>query len=99
MITVNTYLAYCAGRDQQVRVVRKSELPEELGGRCACYGSSDVLCLDYGAACTGAICPLFEVPTGEMRRRFVEAGLMGAGPSSMPEPPPSSPGSSLADTA
>jgi len=86
-----TYLAYCAGRDQKVQVIRRSELPPEFGGMPSVAGDSDVICLDYGNKCTGAICPLFDVPTGEMRRRLIQAGLMGCSCASPPEPRPSAP--------
>ncbi len=91
MTKLRTYLAYCAGRDQKVRVIRRSEIPMGFGATPSRAGQSDVLCLDYGARCTGAVCPLFDVPTGEMRRRLVHAGLMTCSCASTPEPRPSAP--------
>jgi hypothetical protein len=91
MTKLRTYLAYCAGRDQKVRVIRRSELPLELGAVSSSTIGSDVICLAYGTRCTGSICPLFDVPTEEMRRRLVQAGLMACSGASMPGPQPSAP--------
>jgi len=91
MTRFRTYLAYCAGRDQKVRVIRRSELPPEFKGLSSMTDDSDVICLDYGSKCTGAICPLFEAPTKEMRRRLVQAGLMRCSCASTPEHRPSAP--------
>lgn len=71
-----THLAYCSARDQRVRVVRKSEV---MGGALDAEERpplSDVVCLEFGSACTGATCPLFDVPTAEMKARLMEAGLV-----------------------
>jgi hypothetical protein len=70
-----TYYAYCSGLDQRVRVVRKSELMGQPGCSCPYPDESDVVCLEYGRTCTGAICPLFGVPSQEMAHRLAEVGL------------------------
>jgi hypothetical protein len=70
------YHAYCSARDQKVRVVRRSEVMGEALEDRDVYAGSDVICLEYGDTCTGAICPLFDVPTGEMRHRLAEVGLV-----------------------
>jgi hypothetical protein len=72
---LKTYQAYCSARDQRVPAVRKSELLGKPRAENPYPDPSDVLCLEYGRACTGAICPLFGVPSLEMARRLAEAGL------------------------
>lgn len=71
-----TYFAYCSARDQKVRVVRRSEVLMESTTEDPYPSASDVVCLEYGARCTGAICPLFDVPSAEMVDRLAEAGLI-----------------------
>jgi hypothetical protein len=72
---LKTYYAYCSARDQRVPVVRESELLGKSQAEDPYPDPSDVLCLEYGRACTGATCPLFCVPSVEMARRLTEAGL------------------------
>jgi hypothetical protein len=69
------YHAYCSARDQRVPVVRRSELLGISRAEDLDPDPSDVVCLEYGRACTGATCPLFCVPSLEMARRLAEAGL------------------------
>ena len=57
--------AYCSACDRPVRVVPVTEFPLEQ--RPEGVDDSAVVCLDYGKQCTGALCPLFELPTEEMR--------------------------------
>jgi hypothetical protein len=71
-----SYLAYCSARDQRVTVVRRSEVMEDGSDPDGAPHPSDVICLEFGSSCTGAICPLFDVPTGEMKARLMEAGLV-----------------------
>lgn len=59
------YRAYCSACDRPVRVIPITEFPPEVRPEHATETS--VVCLDYGEECTGALCPLFEVPTSEMR--------------------------------
>jgi len=65
------YRAYCSACDRPVRVIPISEFPSEVRPEHA--SESSVVCLDYGDECTGALCPLFEVPTSEMRELYEEA--------------------------
>lgn len=71
-----TYFAYCSALDQKVRVVRRSEVMGESPGEEPYPSPSDVVCLEHGTRCTGAICPLFDVPSAEMADRLAEAGLI-----------------------
>ncbi|HKK08030.1 MAG TPA: hypothetical protein VKA44_04030 [Gemmatimonadota bacterium] len=65
------YRAYCSACDRPVRVIPLSEFPEDV--RPEHVSESSVVCLDYGEECTGALCPLFEVPTSEMRELYERA--------------------------
>lgn len=71
-----TYLAYCSARDQKVRVVRRSEVLAESPVDGPYPNTSDVVCLEYGSRCTGAVCPLFDVPSAQIADRLAEAGLI-----------------------
>lgn len=62
------YRAYCAACDRPVRVIPITEFPAEYRPEEA--SDKSVVCLDYGESCTGALCPLFEVPTEEMRELY-----------------------------
>lgn len=73
---VTPYRAYCSARDQPVLVVRKSDV---LGGPRTGGDDrdpSDVVCLSYGRKCTGAVCPVFQVPKGDMAKRLQALGLL-----------------------
>lgn len=76
-MTWRVHAAYCSARDQEVRVVRRSEvMGGEGGGQRAGYPhASDVVCLEYGEKCTGSVCPLFDVPCSEMSERLARGGL------------------------
>jgi hypothetical protein len=76
MKNFRSYLAYCSARDHRVTVVRRSEVMGRGSDRNEAPHASDVVCLEFGSACTGAVCPLFDVPTGEMKARLMEAGLV-----------------------
>ena len=65
---MRTYHAYCSACDQTVEVAPITEFPEEVRPE----GTSDsaLVCLAYGDWCTGALCPLFELPTERMRELY-----------------------------
>lgn len=67
---MKTQVAYCAARDQQVRVVYANEMPEEI--RPSSEDDVDVVCLAYGEECTGDMCPMFDVPTEQMQQWLEE---------------------------
>jgi hypothetical protein len=33
-------------------------------------GAQDLICLEHGDQCTGDLCPLFDVPSEEMKERY-----------------------------
>ncbi|MDP2497993.1 MAG: hypothetical protein Q8W44_08440 [Candidatus Palauibacterales bacterium] len=67
---MKTHVAYCSARDQQVRVVYKEEMPEDV--RPSPHDDVGVVCLAHGEECTGDMCPLFDVPTEKMRKWLEE---------------------------
>lgn len=64
---MKTYHAYCSACDQQVPVVAEGG---SEGGGLRPADPSDLTCMAFGEACTGDMCPLFGVPTDEMRERW-----------------------------
>ena len=65
---METRMAYCATCERPVRVMVKKEAPawpspEELD-------PSDVVCLEHGETCTGAMCPIFDVPSEQMKENL-----------------------------
>lgn len=67
---MQTRLAYCATCDRPVRVVVRKDAPAwptpyELD-------PGDIVCLEHGATCTGAMCPIFDVPSEEMKEHLAE---------------------------
>ena len=76
---INLYYAHCSAREKAVRVVRGTEVLGQAPSTDRYPDPSDVVCLEYGTACTGELCPLFQVPSAEMARRLADAGLYPAG--------------------
>ncbi len=73
---METRMAYCAACERPVRVMVKKEAPawpspEEPD-------PSDVICLEHGETCTGAMCPIFDVPSEQMKEKL-EAHRRAAG--------------------
>ena len=60
--------AYCSACDRNVRVVVNPEALEKH--RFQIYDPHDLVCLEYGERCTGDLCPLFDVPTEQMRENL-----------------------------
>ena len=56
---MHVHNAYCSARDQQVRVAVTEEPTHE--GQANLH-DVEVICLDYGMACTGDFCPEFGLP-------------------------------------
>lgn len=67
--------AYCSACDHNVRVV-VSPRARKAG---ADADASDLVCLEYGEKCTGDMCPLFNVPSDQMREEL-ERLLRESGP-------------------
>ncbi|MFC1659940.1 hypothetical protein ACFL3S_00560 [Gemmatimonadota bacterium] len=79
---MKTQKAYCSACDRQVEVVVPEELPE--GTLPSAHDPAACVCLEYGESCTGSLCPLFEVPTGQMAENYrrivkdIRNGKMGS---------------------
>jgi hypothetical protein len=58
--------AYCSACDRNVRVVLKPGADDE--GQAP--EASDLICLEHGETCTGDMCPIFDVPTEQMRENL-----------------------------
>jgi len=69
---MDTHMAYCSACDREVAVAFAPGREPKPGGT---VDPSTVICLDYGEQCTGSMCPLFAVPTDEMRGKLERAGL------------------------
>ena len=68
---MHTRMAYCATCDRPVRVLVKTDAPPS--GDLQAIDPSDIVCLDHGEACSaGTICPIFDVPSEEMKEKVEE---------------------------
>jgi hypothetical protein len=65
---VKTQKAYCSACDRQVEVVVPEDLPK--GTLPSAHDPASCICLEFGESCTGSLCPLFEVPTGQMGENY-----------------------------
>ena len=65
---MRTQKAYCSACDRQVEVVVPENLPE--GSLPSAHDPASCICLEFGESCTGSLCPLFEVPTGQMEENY-----------------------------
>jgi hypothetical protein len=61
-------MAYCSACDRNVRVVVKPEALEQDPNEVTDPG--DLVCLEHGEKCTGDMCPLFDVPSKQMRENL-----------------------------
>lgn len=59
---MKTQHAYCSACDRQVEVM--------VSESASTSDASKVVCLAYGEQCTGSMCPLFDVPTEQMKESF-----------------------------
>jgi hypothetical protein len=64
--------AYCSACDTDVRVVITDP---PVHGEQAPIAGAEVVCLDFGARCTGAMCPMFGLPRILMGVRLARSGL------------------------
>ena len=60
--------AYCSACDRNVRVMVKPEALES--DTTENHDPSDLVCLEFGESCTGDMCPLFDVPTEQMKQNL-----------------------------
>ena len=65
---MRTQKAFCSACDRQVEVVVPEDLPE--GSLPSAHDPASCICLEFGESCTGSLCPLFEVPTGQMEDNY-----------------------------
>ena len=65
---MRTQKAYCSACDRQVEVVVPDDLPE--GSLPSAHDPASCICLEFGESCTGSLCPLFEIPTGQMEENY-----------------------------
>ncbi|MGD2121644.1 MAG: hypothetical protein PVJ76_07860, partial [Gemmatimonadota bacterium] len=55
------------------------------------HDPANCICLEFGESCTGSLCPLFEVPTGQMEENYrriikeIREGKKGTGDASATE--------------
>jgi hypothetical protein len=64
--------AYCSACDQEVRIV---VTPAPLHGGQPMLAEPEVVCLDFGQRCTGAMCPMFGLPSMMMGIRLAKSDL------------------------
>ena len=67
---MDRHWAYCSACDRQVEVLirPRGETDADGGG-----SGGEIVCLEVGHTCTGALCPITDIPPDEMRealRRF-----------------------------
>lgn len=67
MTNPDIHLAYCSAGDRTIRVAPRPNL------RTTPRRGEDLVCLEYGDRCTGAMCPVFGRPTPEMAQRLRQA--------------------------
>jgi hypothetical protein len=67
-----TQTAFCSACDQDVRVVITDP---PVYAEQAPIGGGEVVCLDFGARCTGSMCPMFGLPRMLMGVRLAQSGL------------------------
>lgn len=60
--------AYCSACDRNVRVMVKIGASDT--GEPDTHDPSDLVCLEFGESCTGDMCPLFDVPTEQMKKNL-----------------------------
>jgi hypothetical protein len=65
---MKTHKAYCSACDRQVEVLIPEDLPE--GTLPSAHDPASCICMEFGETCTGSLCPLFEVPTGQMEENY-----------------------------
>lgn len=65
--------AYCSACDQPVRIVVTPA--SAFSGQAMVSDQPDVVCLDFGERCTGAMCPMVGLPRILMGMRLAQSGL------------------------
>lgn len=62
--------AYCSACDREVEVTLKSGFTPRPGEPIP---ADAMVCLAHGDTCTGALCPLFGVPSEQMKKNLEES--------------------------
>ena len=70
---MDTRTAYCSACDQQVRIAVTPA--STFSGQAPVSDQPDVVCLDFGERCTGAMCPMIGLPRILMGMRLAQSGL------------------------
>ena len=65
---METRMAYCATCERPVRVLVKKEAPAWPSPQ-EMY-PTNVVCLEHGETSTGAMCPIFDVPSEQMKENL-----------------------------
>ena len=65
---MRTQKAFCSACDRQVEVVVPEDFPE--GSLPSAHDPASCIYLEFGESCTGSLCPLFEIPTGQMEENY-----------------------------
>lgn len=69
--------AYCSACDRQVEImVRPGARTDPTTGASA----DEVVCLEVGHSCTGALCPITDMPPDEMREALERARAVDSDP-------------------
>jgi hypothetical protein len=69
---MKTHRAYCSACDREVEVMLDPAYTPEPGEPIP---PEAMICLDLGAVCTGALCPLFGVPPEQIKTNLDRSGI------------------------
>lgn len=69
------YTAFCSACDREVRVTVDADRAAEADVRDV----ESVVCLEHGESCTGDMCPVFGVPSDELRKNLERLEERGGG--------------------
>jgi hypothetical protein len=69
---METHFAYCSACDREVEVTLKPGFTPRPGEPIP---TDAMVCLAHGDTCTGALCPLFGVPSEQMKKNLEESRL------------------------
>lgn len=65
---MRTQVAYCSACSREVEVLVPADYVP--GSHPTAHDAEACICLAYGTACTGTLCPLFSTPTEEMAEAY-----------------------------
>lgn len=70
---MKTHMAYCSACDRDVQIAVPDE-PVEPDGQATIH-DTEIVCMEIGEKCTGAMCPIGAQPPAVMAVRLVRSGL------------------------